>query len=522
MLSPLPEEAGGYCPVSPPNLRTKRGVGLSSLPRSYPPPSISEGATNPDQSPLSLPGDVEAVNLSSLSHRLFFPSRGEGFATSSFIPPSNVGASGFAGSLSPIRRSLPAPSGEGTWPLLSPARCDGITDPPRAASHSLPPSRGDGTAAESPLPRGEGACLSSPACGLLSSPSHVLHEVVPISPPSSEGALPSPPSRVRGLSPSPPQEVGGLSSSPPQEVRGLSFSPPQIVRGLPSLHISSRREGNMRPLHSACSPRGVAFSLSPLPPQEVRGLGSPPLQDVRGLSSPPPQDVRGLSSIHVPSRRDGNMSSKPLRSACSPRGVAFFLSPSPPQEVRGLSSSSSREVKRLSSSPPQDVRGLHYPPRVRKWDDASPLPLSLPPSRSEGAAASYPCPPSPREGPSSRSEEGAAPHSLFPREGPLARPPSGCEGDDSPRSADLPSRVEQRSRKRTRRSNSSSSGGRHKRARQIRSNKHPSKPKPRKRLRQLIISDFIEPKRPCTNLTQNLRNSKPLKGTDCLGANFPT
>ena len=122
---------------------------------------------------------------------------------------------------------------------------------------------------------------------------------------------------------------------------GLSaaHSPPQEVRGLSSLHIPSRCDGNMRPLHSACSPRGVAFSLSPPPPQEVRGFSSSPPQEVRGFSSSPPQEVRGLS-------------------------------PSPPQEVRGLSSSPPQNVGGLTLPPPQDVRGLS----------------SLPPSRSEGAA----------------------------------------------------------------------------------------------------------------------------------------
>ena len=152
----------------------------------------------------------------------------------------------------------------------------------------------------------------------------------------------------RGVAPS-------FSPPPPQKVRGLSSSPPQGGKGLSSLHIPSRRDGNVRPLRSACSPRGVAFSLSPSPPQ-----------------------VKGPSSVHIPSRRDGNV--RPLRSACSPRGVAFSLSSAPPQEVRGslppdwgTSSSPPQGVRGHTSLPPQEVRGLFSsPPQAVRGLSSSP------------------------------------------------------------------------------------------------------------------------------------------------------
>jgi len=160
----------------------------------------------------------------------------------------------------------------------------------------------------------------------------------------------------RGVAPS-------FSPPPPQKVRGLSSSPPQGGKGLSSLHIPSRRDGNVRPLRSACSPRGVAFSLSPFPPQEVRGslppdwgISSSPPQDAGGLTYSPPQDVRGLSS--------------------SPPQEVRGPSASPPQEVRGLSSSPPQEVRGPSSSPPQEVRGRAGRSLTRIRPPASPDLLS--------------------------------------------------------------------------------------------------------------------------------------------------
>ena len=44
----------------------------------------------------------------------------------------------------------------------------------------------------------------------------------------------------------------------------------------------------------------------------------------------------------------------------------------------------------------------------------------------------------------------------------------------------------------------------------------------RKRMLQTSISDFLRPKRPCTNLSDTHRDSPPPRGNLCLGANFPT